>query len=150
MIYVGSDAFFWTLFYFLFYFDGKKTTETTSKTENHNGNHRSRFISVQDGRKRKVRGLWKRGDRYYAQIRVSGEKSARKIPLVASGLAEAKEAMAKARYSEGGALPKGGVKPKFGDYANAYVAFHATARDGRKRAADPQADCVELTHSETR
>ena len=122
------------MFYFLFYFDGMQTHETTSeKQESGALNHRDRFNSARDARNRKVRGLWKRGERYYLQTRVSGEKSARKIPLVATTLTEAKEEMAKRRTeAREGALPKGGVKPSLADYVRDYLDYHTNNQHGRK------------------
>ncbi len=118
-----------TLFYFLFYIDGMQTQVTARET----ANHVSRFTSAKDARNRKVRGLWQRGSRFYAQVRVPGEKSARKIPLKASTLTEAKEEMAKERTKarEGG-LPKGGVKPSFNDYVQGYLEYHEKHKSGRK------------------
>lgn len=96
-------------------------------------NHRLRFNSARDARNRKVRGLWKRGERYYAQVRVPGEKSARKIPLKASTLTDAKEEMGKRRTkAREGTLPKGGVKPSVVDYVRDYLDYHANNQHGRK------------------
>ena len=122
-----------TLFYFLFYFDGMQTHETASEQVERKGTHGYRFSSAKDARKRKVRGLWVRGDRFYAQIRVPGEKSARKIPLKAKTLTDAKEEMAKEKTkAREGALPKGGVKPSLADYAKDYLDYHEKHQSGRK------------------
>jgi hypothetical protein len=110
-----------------------ETHATASRTESRVGSHHLRFTSAKDARNRKVRGLWKRGERFYAQMRVAGEKSARKIPLVAKTLTDAKVEMEKRRNeAREGALPKGGVKPSFADYARDYLAFHANHQNGRK------------------
>jgi hypothetical protein len=61
--------------------------ETTSTSQivvqvgnlEHRAKHRSRFTSVKDSRNRKVRGLWRRGEKLYRQTRVAEEKSARRI-----------------------------------------------------------------------
>ena len=120
-----------TLFYFLFYFDGMQTNETASKEQSSNVSHHLRFISAKDARNRKVRGLWRRGERFYAQVRVPGEKSARKIPLKAATLTEAKEEMAKRRNdAREGALPKGGVKPSLVDFVRDYLAYHENHHSG--------------------
>jgi len=121
------------LFYFLFYFYGVKTHATASNEQKSSAGHHLRFISAKDARNRKVRGLWRRGERYYAQVRVSGEKSARKIPLDATTLSEAKIEMEKRRTEarEGG-LPKGGVKPSLNDYVQDYLDFHGKYQSGRK------------------
>jgi integrase len=122
------------VFYFLFYFDGMQTHDTASKEQGSStASHRLSFTSARDARNRKVRGLWKRGDRYYAQVRVPGEKSARKIPLKADNLTEAKEEMAKRRNeARDGALPKGGVKPSLADFVRDYLAYHENHHSGRK------------------
>ena len=122
------------MFYFLFYFDDMQTHETASTPIVSNaGGHHLRFNSARDARNRKVRGLWKRGNRYYAQVRVPGEKSARKIPLTATSLSGAKEEMAKQRTkAREGSLPKGGVKPNVADYVRDYLDYHANNQHGRK------------------
>ena len=70
------------------------------------------FTSVKDSRNRKVRGLWRRGEKLYMQTRVAGEKSARKIPLKASALEAARAEMAglkKQNRTDG--LPDTGLRP---------------------------------------
>jgi integrase len=122
------------LFYFLFYIDGMQTHETAIKASEENKvSHGLPFTSARDARNRKVRGLWRRGERFYAQVRVPGEKSARKIPLAADTLTEAKEQMSKARTKarEGG-LPKGGVKPILADYVRDYLDYHGKNQSGKK------------------
>ena len=56
-------------------------------------NTASSFTSVLDGRKRKVRNLWQRGDRFYARIKIAypGEERAktRRVPLKAGNVTEA-------------------------------------------------------------
>ena len=51
------------------------------------------FTSVLDGRKRKVRNLWQRGDRFYARIKIAypGEDRAktRRVPLKAGNVTAA-------------------------------------------------------------
>ncbi len=50
------------------YFDVVKRAGTQ---RNEGGaNHGASFTPVYDSRKRKVRGLWQRGERFYAQLRV--------------------------------------------------------------------------------
>ncbi len=111
-----------------------QTHETASREAELNvTSHRLRFNSARDARNRKVRGLWIRGERYYAQMRVPGEKSARKIPLVAQTLADAKVEMARRRVeAREGALPKGGVKPSLADHARDYLEYHEQNTSGRK------------------
>jgi integrase len=98
--------------------------------------HRYRFTIVKDSRNRKVRGLWRRGEKLYMQTRVAGENSARRIPLEATTLDAAKAEMAKIREkkesSEG--LPK---KPKerrvFRDYAIGYINFQKQVGEKKPR-----------------
>jgi integrase len=96
--------------------------------------HRYRFTIVKDSRNRKVRGLWKRGEKLYMQTRVSGERSARKIPLKSVGLEAARAEMAdlkKQKRAEG--LPDTGLRPLFADYARNYLKFQRTVRDSGKK-----------------
>src|SRR5467141_4006042 len=96
--------------------------------------HRYRFTIVKDSRNRKVRGLWRRGEKLYMQTRVSGERSARRIPLKARTLEAAREEMAdlkKQKRVEG--LPDPGLRPLFSDYADKYLEFHRGASDSGKK-----------------
>lgn len=96
--------------------------------------HRYRFTIAKDSRNRKVRGLWKRGEKLYMQTRVSGERSARKIPLKSTALEAARAEMAdikKQKRAEG--LPDTGLRPLFADYARNYLNFHRTALDSGKK-----------------
>ena len=97
--------------------------------------HRYRFTIVKDSRNRKVRGLWRRGEKLYMQTRVSGERSARRIPLEATTLEAAREEMSdlkKQKRIEG--LPDTGLRPLFSDYADKYLNFHRTASDSGKKS----------------
>ena len=67
----------------------------------HKAKHAVRFTAVKDSRNRKVRGLWRRGGKWYTQTRVSGEKSARRVPLGATTLEAAKAEMADVRKQKG-------------------------------------------------
>jgi integrase len=123
------------LFYFLFYFYGVQSHDTVRERKQNIASERLRLTSAKDARNRKIRGLWKRGARYYAQVRVPGEKSARKIPLAAENLTDAKEEMAKRRAeARGGELPKGGVKPSLASYVREYLDFHTSHGNGRKQS----------------
>src|SRR5450432_3662980 len=97
-------------------------------------NHRYRFITVKDSRNRKVRGLWRRGEKLYMQTRVSGEKSARRVPLKATTLETAKAEMADIRrQKQDEGLPDTGMRPLFAEYAEKYLRFHETAIDSGKK-----------------
>jgi integrase len=112
-----------------------KRFETESNSQNNgNVNHKFRFTPVRDSRKRKVRGLWIRNGRYYLQMRVEGEKSARKIPLQAQNLEAAiKEIREKQSAKDKGELPAAGLKPKFADYCKSYLEFFETVQNSGKR-----------------
>ena len=71
------------LFYRLFYFYLVKREATQGS--------KYAFKKVKDARGHEVRGLWKRGSRFYAQLRVSDAGKARnaKIPLQANSAAQA-------------------------------------------------------------
>jgi hypothetical protein len=66
--------------------------------------HAGRFVAVFDSRKRKLRGLWKRGTRYYAQMRIdTGDvrTKPKRIPLDAKTLDEATAELERTRLSQG-------------------------------------------------
>src|SRR5882724_513781 len=109
--------------------------------------HRYRFTIVKDSRNRKVRGLWRRGDRLYMQTRVFGERSARRIPLKSTNLEAAREEMSdfkKKKRSEG--LPNTGLRPLFSDYADKYLEFHRSASDSGKKARTIDREGHSLVH----
>lgn len=92
------------------------------------------YRKVLDGRKRPVRGLWVRNDKYYARLTVidpnTGKKDVRRIPLeVEEGgvkrpvatVAEAVAAKGKLEVQRAGQdLPVLGRTPKFCDYVTEY------------------------------
>jgi integrase len=116
------------------------TTPQAQKARSVLENHFAKFIPVRDSRNRRVRGLYQRNGRYYAQLWVDrgyGKKSARRFPLFTSynlparNLQEAKEALEIKRHERReDALPLLGRKPIFGDYCDAYF---EKARVQRKR-----------------
>ena len=129
--------------------------ETASKSQSpvstvnskHRVRHRYRFTIVKDSRNRKVRGLWRRGEKLYMQTRVSGERSARRIPLQATSLEAAREEMAdlkKQKRIEG--LPDTGLRPLFADYARKYLAFHQAALDSGKKPRTIEREGHSLVH----
>lgn len=141
--------------YFLFYFDGMQAQETTRKSPNtvsapnskHPVKHRYRFTIVKDSRKRKVRGLWRRGEKLYMQTRVPGETSARRIPLKATTLDAAREEMADIKKQKRGeGLPDTGLRPFFSEYADKYLEFHRTASDSGKKARTIDREGHSLVH----
>jgi integrase len=143
------------VFYFLFYFDLVEPKETTNTGQivdsianlGHRAKHRSRFTSVKDSRNRKVRGLWRRGEKLYMQTRVAGERSARKISLDSTGLEAARAEMADIRKkNRGEGLPKTGLRPLFADYARKYLEFQRTARDSGKKPRTIDREDHSLVH----
>jgi integrase len=91
-----------------------------------------RFEAVLDSRKRKVRGLWRRGDCYYAQLRVdlgNGRTAPRRLSLEANTLEEAKAALRKKQTQKHEhKLCAPGYRPKFEECADNYLASQALAR----------------------
>src|SRR5476649_577215 len=89
------------------------------------GNHAATFEAVFDSRKRKIPGLWKRGAKFYAQLRVDmgdGRTAPRRIPLNAGSLDEAKAELESTRTKRrDGKLPQTGFRPKFEDFAKEYL-----------------------------
>jgi integrase len=95
----------------------------------------TRFEAVLDSRKRKVRGLWRRGDRYYGQLRVdlgNGFTSPRRVALEASTLEEARAALAAEKAKERANRKNGEVRragrPKFEECAENYLASQTFTR----------------------
>ena len=56
---------------------------------------RAEFIQVLDGRNAKIRGLWKKGDKFYARLQITypGEDhpKVRRVPLKAATVPEARK-----------------------------------------------------------
>jgi hypothetical protein len=105
---------------------------------------RSQYQNVYNGRKRKIRGLWVRNGRYYAQMTVknaaTGKKSVPRIPLEAeengvkrpvATVPEAVAAQKKLQVQRAeNKLPTLGQKPKFCDFAKTYLASPITLNKG--------------------
>jgi Site-specific recombinase XerD len=125
----------------------KSQSAVSTANSKHPVKYRYRFTIVKDSRNRKVRGLWRRGEKLYMQTRVSGEKSARKIPLKATTLEAARDEMAdikKQKRIEG--LPDTGLRPLFSEYARKYLAFHRTASDSGKKPRTIDREKHSLVH----
>jgi hypothetical protein len=114
----------------LFYFNEMKPFESGSNSQNERSvNHKFRFTPARDSRKRKVRGLWIRNGRYYLQMRVEGERSARKIPLESRNLEAAiKEIREKQAAKDKGELPTAGLKPSLPNTARVIWTFSRQSR----------------------
>ena len=88
---------------------------------------------MHDSRKRKIRGLWRRGNRYYAQLRVDGKP--KRIPLLASNLDDAKKELEKTRTkNREGKLPAPGYRPMFAQFAGEYLSspIHAQKKQSTR------------------
>jgi integrase len=87
---------------------------TKMSGENHNA---ARFVAVRDSRKRKIRGLVRRGEKFYAQMRILGANSKSRpvrIPLEATSLADAQKELEKKRTeNRKGEMHLPGHRPKF-------------------------------------
>ncbi len=95
--------------------------------------HAPTFAKVLDGRKQPVRGLWQRGDRFYARLSIenfsNGEKRVRRVPLVNSdgnAVDTVPQAIAELNrlrtQRSDDTLPKLGRTPTFAAYADEYLA----------------------------
>ncbi len=107
--------------------------------------HAAKFQPVHDSRKRKIPGLWKRGTRFYLQLRVdlgNGRTAPRRLALDARNLDEAKGEMDRKRTARAdGKLPTRGPCPRFDEFAAEYVGGTALAQ---KRAATRQKERLAL------
>ena len=110
-------------------------------------NHGGEFMPVEDSRNRKIRGLWKRNNRYYAMVRIQGEKSPRRIPLrkkeggaevSVETKSEAIQAHADLQHSRrhGKPLPPRGRKPLLAEAVTEYIRHHRSLaqKDEDRRA----------------
>lgn len=86
------------------------------------------MVKVRDSRKHPIRGLWRRGQRFYAQLRFPGESCARKVPLDYEGrpartVAEAIAARDRIKVArlDGKPMTTRGRKPMLKDAIAEYV-----------------------------
>jgi hypothetical protein len=90
------------------------------------GHPTDQFIAVYDGRRQRVRALWRRGTRYYAQMRVDtggGVSKPKRIPLAAQTLDQARaELEAKRTENRRGQLHAPGRRPTLEALVAAYLA----------------------------
>ena len=150
-----------TACYSLFYINGVQRQENVMKAaplEEPHSDKSAHFIAARDSRNRKLRGLWIRGNRYYLQYRVPGERSARRVPLVKDGrpaanLTEALEARDEILYSRrhGVSMPTRGRKPLLSAAIAEYIGHHRllAEQDEARRRADGEKTAAHapcLTH----
>ncbi len=106
--------------------------QATQKSSGNGVKHAASFQAVFDSRKRKVPGLWLRGSRYYAQLRIdlgNGTTAPRRIALTAENLDQAKAELERTRTERrAGTLPTTGFRPKFEDFAREYLASSTLAQ----------------------
>jgi integrase len=121
-----------------FYAMQRNDTAESSKDQN----HAPRFLPVLDSRKRKVRGLWKRGSRFYVQIRMEvsdGQTKPKRIPLGEEvvRLDQAVRELERVRTeNRAGKLPLPKHQPTFAEFADQYLASptHANKRPNTQKA----------------
>ena len=108
-------------------------------------NHAVRFVAVFDSRKRKVRGLWRRGDHYYAQLRMrdkAGVSKPKRISLGVANLDQARAELERIRTeNRAGKLAVPGRHPSFAEFADEYL---GSVVHGQKRASTRRAERVIL------
>ena len=97
-------------------------------------------MRVVDQRKRPIRGLWRRNDRYYAQLTVEGAntgvKRVKRVPLEeaktdAQAVAKLQELLTQRRK---GSLPVLKRTPKFTDYAQTYFDYYKQVKDAKRQS----------------
>jgi integrase len=103
------------------------------------------FEPVFDSRKQKIRGLQRRGDRYYARIRMTGSDGKSRPQRIALGkltLDEARAELERARVdNRRGELAAPARAPGFSEFADEYL---ASAIHGAKRAGTRKAERLNL------
>lgn len=119
---------------------------TKRNAQNVSNAHRAgSYTKVLDGRKRPIRGLWKRGDRYYARLSVEGDtgrRDVRRIPLVDPDTQESVQTVARAVAAmsrlkiqrSDNTLPVLSRTPKFADYAATYFEHFEKLKDKKRPA----------------
>ena len=127
---------------------------STSEVSGHQCHSEAKFAKVIDGRKQPIRGLWIRGDRYYAQLTVedpsTGVKQVRRVPLLdkdgkpATTTAQAVAIMERLKVNRtDGDMPTVHRCPKFADYVVTYLDF-VKAGSGTKKASTISKDTATL------
>ncbi len=109
-----------------------------------------RYQRAVDSRKRPIRGLWVRSEKFYARLSVvdpdTGRKEVRPVRLKQDvarngkkatedvvGLADAQKAMLRLKSQRNeDDLPSLRRTPKFSDYVDRYLDFHRKLKDGKR------------------
>lgn len=104
------------------------------------------YHKVFDSRKRRVRGLWQRNGRYYANLTVCddlGKKSSRFVPLSGTGLGEAKADYDRLRVErDDDRLRPLGLTPKLSDYFTDSYTKQLNATGKRTSTVDKETGCL--------
>lgn len=114
--------------------------------------HAPTFSKVLDGRKQPVRGLWRRGERFYAQLTIeesgTGKKSVRRVPIkdkegnpvstVPQAIAELNRLKTQRTDNT---LPVLRRTPRFGDYADRYLEFIRSGQGTKARNTISKESC---------
>ncbi|MEI6193658.1 MAG: integrase [Verrucomicrobiota bacterium] len=96
------------------------------------------YQRVMDERKRPIRGLWVRNNRYYAQLTVADEhtglKQVRRVPLEgATTPAQARKQLEELLVNRRkGILPVLKRTPKFSEFADGYLEYYRQAKDAKR------------------
>jgi integrase len=113
-------------------------TQTGAESRGSIVHRQATYQKVFDARKRPIRGLWRRNDRFYARISVedptNGRKEVRRVPLeaaqtVAQAQAEMRRLLTK---RDENALPVLKLTPKFSDYVNGYLGYFEIVKDAKR------------------
>ena len=111
----------------------------TIGTRLHPVRHRVKtYQKVLDARKRPIRGLWVRGDRYYARMRVphpaTGVAQVRRVPLPEAHTSAEAQAQLRRLLTQrvDNVLPTVRLAPKFRDYVEEYFAYYTKAKSAKR------------------
>lgn len=125
-----------------------KPTSVNSQQRQHSG---AKYRKVFDARKRRIRALWERNGRFYAQLALedpnTGKKQVRRVPL--EGAETVPQAVIKLQDLQKGrrdnSLPVLRRAPKFAEYVDHYFAFYERAKDA-KRVSTLYTERIALNH----
>ncbi len=127
------------------------TGSNGQKVKSHRQHAGGSYHKVFDARKRRVRGLWERNGRFYAQLATedtaTGRKQVRRIPL--EGALTVPQAFIKfqdlLKCRRENSLPVLKLTPKFADYAEQYFQFYEQVKDA-KRGSTIKTERVAIRH----
>jgi hypothetical protein len=116
----------------------QSNTQTGAENQNSTIHGRAAYQKVFDARKRPIRGLWRRNDRFYARISVEdptcGRKEVRRVPL--DGAQTVAQAQAELRWlltkRDENALSVLKLTPKFSEYVKSYLGYFEVVKDAKR------------------